>query len=291
MAAGQATEVDEFVQGPAPRRLAIASAVGYRSTGVTQEIHRGLPSHYLTVIFSLDGPVVTGESASARREGTTRATDVVLGGLHTSPAYVFQPEAQEGIQLALHPLAARALLGTPSSGLDGLAIEGEDVLGRGVRALHQHLTATPDWDDRFRAVLDYLSTRARLAPDTARPRREVAAAWQWMVRRGGTGRMDDLSAYVAMSGRQLSTLFNAEVGMSPKGVNRLIRFDAAVGRVRMLCMRPGSSTLTGIAELSGYFDHAHLVRDFHEFVGCSPTAWMDEELRNIQAGGRHGGKD
>ena len=46
----------------------------------------------------------------------------------------------------------------------------------------------------------------------------------------------------------------------------------------------GSLDLSRIAVDLGYYDHAHLVRDFGDFAGLSPTAWIAEEFRNVQAG-------
>ena len=56
----------------------------------------------------------------------------------------------------------------------------------------------------------------------------------------------------------------------------------------MLHDRPPA--LSDVAHACGYYDHAHLVRDFQAFLGCSPTTWLDEEFRNIQAGGHHHGE-
>ena len=103
--------------------------------------------------------------------------------------------------------------------------------------------------------------------------------------------MDELSAQVAMGSRQLAKLFNAELGVPPKTVNRLIRFDAARQQVQRRALAGGQLRLTRIAHERGYYDHAHLVRDFGEFAGLSPTGWLAEEFANIQAGGHRNGED
>jgi len=38
-----------------------------------------------------------------------------------------------------------------------------------------------------------------------------------------------------------------------------------------------------IDEAAGYFDQAHLVRDWRRFTGLAPTAWIAHEFRNFQA--------
>jgi hypothetical protein len=64
--AGTAQVAAEAVQAvPAPPlRALIASYHGYRQEGLPPSRHRGLPSPYLTLIITLDDPVVTYRGAS-----------------------------------------------------------------------------------------------------------------------------------------------------------------------------------------------------------------------------------
>ncbi|WP_139107891.1 helix-turn-helix domain-containing protein, partial [Oerskovia enterophila] len=98
-------------------------------------------------------------------------------------------------------------------------------------------------------------------------------------------RVPEVAAHVWLSTRQLSSLFTAELGLSPGAACRLVRFDAARDAVRARSLAPSGPNLTAIAVRTGYADHSHLVRDFHAFAGLSPTAWLVEERANIQAGG------
>ena len=42
--------------------------------------------------------------------------------------------------------------------------------------------------------------------------------------------------------------------------------------------------LADLAAACGYFDQAHLAREFRALAGCPPSQWITEEFRNIQAG-------
>lgn len=262
----------------------VASMVGYRMSGLQPSLHRGVPSPYLTFIVNLDTSIVVGNHAGAADEGSAVAYDNILAGLHTRAAYLFQPERQAGIQLAVHPLAARRVFGLPAAELTGNGDDARDVLGAGLRRLQERAWHSDSWSQRFDLVRRYLLDRASAAPSFMSPRPEVAAAWRWMTGHGGLGRMDDLARHVAMSSRQLSKLFRAEVGVPPKTVNRLIRFDRARHEIQQQAGVGADPGVGEIAHAVGYYDHAHLVRDFHEFLDCSPTAWLAQEGENLQAG-------
>lgn len=271
---------------------AVASAVGYHlvSRGDDQgDVHRGLPSPYLTFIFSLADPVVSGPSLAQAYDTAAQRTQIVLGGLHQQPVFIVPDEHQAGIQLAVHPLAARAVFGVPTAELSELVTEGADVLGTESERLRQRLVEVESWSGRFTMLQSYLRDRMTQVSQQ-RPRNEVQEAWRWLSWHRGNGSMDGLARHVAMSGRQLSTLFQREVGCSPKQVARLMRFEHAR---QLIVAGYGAKTLslTAVANRAGYFDHAHLDREFAQFAGISPTGWLAEEHRNIQSGGQRNGED
>src|SRR5258708_16300573 len=145
--------IDESVRGvPAPPlRPFIAWYSGYRQAGVPPGRHRGLPSPYLTVIFTLDDPLVLARHPDPRQPPGSYRT--LVGGLHTSPALVMHQGRESGIQLQLSPLGARALLGMPAGELASLDVEGGAVLGALADQIVERIREEPDWPGRF-AVLD-----------------------------------------------------------------------------------------------------------------------------------------
>jgi AraC-like DNA-binding protein len=264
----------------------VVSATGYGSHSEGPWLHRGLPSPYLTLIFSLDEPLVVGESEAHARGPGAHRTDVVLGGLHRGPAYVAQPPVQRGVQLALHPLAARTLLGVPAGELTRMVDHAPDVLGREAAEVRERMCAQEDWAGRFAVLRAYLRRRAGGTERRAQVRPEVAEAWRWMARHRGAGPLEGMARHVALGERQLGALFRREVGLSPKQAGRLMRFDHAVRTIGAAVASGRPPDLAGVAARGGYFDQSHMVRDFRQFAGLSPTGWIAAELRNVQAAGR-----
>ncbi len=256
-----------------PLRPYAQSYTGYRDVGLAPAVHRGLPSPHLTLIFTLDDPLVLAQHVDpAQPPGAYWS---LLGGLHTTPALITHDGRQSGVQVALNPLGARELLGLPAGEIAGADLDAELVLGPVVTEVRERLLAATGWAERF-AVLD----RVLLAGLTDRPRvaPEVRHAWGTLLRRGGGVPIGALAEEVGWSSRHLAGRFTAELGLSPKAAARVIRFDRAR---RGLAARPG--TVAAVAAAHGYYDQSHLVRDFHAMAGCSPTAWLAEEFRNVQS--------
>ena len=280
----------EFRAAPRPLTPFVSTAIGYAGTGLQPRIHRGLPSPTLTFIFSLDGPVVSGETEAEAYGTEAGRHHVLVGGLVSRPAYVVQPEHHAGIQLAVHPLAARAIFGMPATELRMLAADGHDVLGAEVSRILDRLHATRGWDGRFDLIRDYLRNRVE-GHRAGHPREDLVEAWTWMARFRGTGSMDGLCRHVHLSGRHLRTLFQREVGIGPKQVSRLMRFDHAKHLIASTVAAGRPLDLTSAALQCGFYDHAHLDRDFNALAGTSPTGWLAEEHRSFQAGGHWAGAD
>lgn len=283
-----------YVRAPDLLPGAVGSAVGYHITDARVGVHRGLPSPWLTFVLGLDAPIETADSPEQLGTPQASRTSIITGGLHSVPAWIHQPAAQTGIQLAVHPLAARAVFGAPTSELTATVIDGRAVLGEDAERLRQQLVETTDWETRFELLRDFLRQRATDLPQqTVRP--EVRAAWTWQARRRGTGSITGMARHVLLSPRQLRTVFTREVGMGPKGVARLMRFEAAVRQVtapvRLEAHSESNLNLARVAADCGYTDQSHLSRDFRQFTGISPTGWLEEERRNIQAGGHRNGED
>lgn len=269
----------EFVQRrPAPAlRPFVVDYSGYRDAGVTPALHRGLPSPWITLILTLDEPLTLLDVPG----GSRRDFDALIGGLHTSPAFVQHDGRQSGIQVSMRPLGARALLDLPAGELTSLDLPATDVLGPRIEALRRRLQAATTWDQRFDLLDGALLARVgQSGSGRARPAPEVVHAWNLLMASRGRASVTEVAHEVGWSARRLRTQCQIEMGLSPKSLARVVRFD----RARRLLPR---RALTGpsLAELAvrcGYADQSHLTRDFHDLAGLSPMAWLRAESRFVQ---------
>lgn len=259
----------------------VAAMVGYRGLDVPDTVHLGLPSASLTFILSLDEGVEAADTLD--RVAHARPNPILLSGLHLRASHVHQRPGQAGVQLAVHPLAARALFGAPSRELSVSDYDGADLLGRRAAEVQDRLTGAKGWAEAFALISRYLITQYR-DHEAVTPRNEVCHAWYLMERTHGRIPVDALAREVGVSARHLGTLFRREVGRPPKTVAMLMRFEHARALITESVRRHGHVDLARVAAEAGYADQAHLSGEFVRFVGAPPSAWLAGEFRNIQDG-------
>jgi AraC-like DNA-binding protein len=255
--------------GPGLSRL-VSRIHSYRLTGFAPGVHVGMPSTTLTLVVSLDAPIMLASDGRA-----PRPFSAVVAGLHQRPVSIHHDGTQHGIQLALTPAGARALLGCPAGELAGEMVELSELLAPADRFLAEQAAGLRSAQDRIALVVAALTRRADSA-STARP--EIAHAWDAVCRSRGSVPVWAVANQVGWSARHLGTQFRAEYGLGVKTVARVARFD----RSRELV----ASRNRGIADIAArcsYADQAHLTREWREFAGTAPSRWLrEDELAFVQ---------
>jgi AraC-like DNA-binding protein len=251
----------------------LGDLIGYAYRGMPLDLHRGLPSRYLTIVVSLDEPLGLAWPGEPVEKFNT-----LVGGLHSTAVHIGDSPNKAGIQLSLTPAGARALLRVPPGELGSLVIHLEDLLGTPARVLSERIRSENTWEERFDAVENYFLRAWRDEP-APEPRAELSWAWRRLCETSGGVGVQTLATEVGWSRRHLSEQFRAEFGLAPKVAARVLRFEQAVRRLRQ---RP-TTRLADLAVNFGYADQAHLTREWHAIAGCSPRQWILEELPYVQA--------
>ena len=180
------------------------------------------------------------------------------------------------------PGGAAAILHMPQQPLRGTTF-GLDMLDS---RLSRELMAIKDDSHALDKAVDRIQRFlcARLNPEWLDPR--VLAAVGLIRRHHGQVGIDNVATRVELTRRHLERRFDATVGISPKRLARIVRFQRAL---RMLQARPERPDLrapavTGVATAieCGYADQPHFIREFAELAGCSPAAHL---LRHAEMSG------
>jgi AraC-like DNA-binding protein len=268
--------IDIAVRPPAPAlRPYVARFAGIRERGASAldgGFMRGLPSRHVTLMISLGTPIdIAAMPSKGQSPGRFQA---LIGGLHDAPALVRRTGAFHGLHLFLTPLGTRALLGLPASALASTVVDLKDVLGPETDGLLDRLMGANSLATAF-DVLDQ-TFLARLDREVE-PAPTLAFAWRRLLASEGGIRIEDLAAETGWSRRHLSERFRNDLGVAPKTVARIARFERACA-----LLRDCPSSVAEVAAACGYVDQAHMSREWSVLAGCAPRTWIREELPFVQ---------
>jgi AraC-like DNA-binding protein len=232
--------------------------------------HRLLPNGELWLMFHLGPP-----QQLVERDGTPCAESLRFGylaGLQERPYTVASPHPNTRVVVVrLLPLGAAVLLrGLPLAELTG-RVEAPDAVFEscaGLASLRQRMQDAVDLGAALDAVEAWL--HARLA-EVEMLHAATRAASQQLRACAGRVRVDEIARDTGLSARRLHELFRAQVGVAPKRYARILRFRHSLDR---LSAAPALD-LAGIAQDCGYFDQAHLNRDFRELAQLTPGRYRE----------------
>jgi AraC-like DNA-binding protein len=194
-----------------------------------------------------------------------------LAGTLTRPWLVRAGRRVHTIGIRFRPAAAAHLLGP---GVEGAA-DREVILGRLIgrgeaRALVTALRGGDTAAARWRAAIGWLRTRRDAAgPDGpgARPAVEL------ILRARGRVRIAELAQRLGWSRRRLERVFARDLGVRPKLYARIVRLNAVLAALD----RAERGRAVDLALEAGYFDEAHLLRDFRSLAGRTPQRGRESD--------------
>ncbi|WP_176741081.1 helix-turn-helix domain-containing protein [Streptomyces agglomeratus] len=253
---------------PAPPWLRphVVGYFGFRFISTPQR-RVNLPSATVTLVLAWDGHVR--RSAVPPREAAGCGGPTAVFGLHAAAVATEACGAGHGVQIELTPLGARSLFGIPMRHLSGTVVDPAELLGRvWVARLVDRLASAPTWAGRW-AALD-LALGARLADGPA-PSPVVVEAWHRVCRSRGAMTVGELAEATGRSRRRLETLFNEHIGLPPKTLARVLRFQHAISTPWGPARNRAET-----AAMCGYHDQAHMAREFRAMAGL--TAGQFEAL-------------
>lgn len=191
-----------------------------------------------------------------------------LVGQLLAPVVVRPGARVETWGIRFRPGGAAAFFDAPMPMLTGRFVDLADVAGAealaGLEAFHE--ARAPG--DRRRRLESWLASRLGRGAADALP----ALAAREIVRARGRLRVDDLAASLGLGARQLERRFVRGVGIPPRALARLVRFQQVF---RLAHDRPANPGIwADVACAAGYYDQAHLLRDFRELAGTTPPRFL-----------------
>lgn len=252
-------QIERHLPSPALRPFLIGQIEAWTAPNASQAKLRELPFPGVPVILGLESAWEIESPVARERE------ESFLAGLHDGPAFV-RPASRSWscIELRLTPTAAHRILGVPMHELTNRTVPLAEVVPEASEVL-ERIREQTSWPQRFVLVEQMLLARLRDAPE---PTPEIEWSWHELRRTSGHAAITSLARELDWSHRRLIARFREHIGLGPKAVARVVRFDRAAR-----ALRTPSRGLADVAYDCGYFDQAHMNRDFRALGGTTPVAF------------------
>ena len=177
------------------------------------------------------------------------------------------------ISVGFFPGGMHRLLGVPMQEMLDKPFDATLFLGKEIEDVNEQLFEAKNFNKMIEIIQSYLLQKVnslrRLLP--------VDQVIKQMIQKRSLLSVDQLAQQACVSTRQLERQFNERIGLSPKLYTRLMRFSRAWF---MREKNPDISWLE-IAHTCRYADQMHMIRDFKDFVGVTPTILQADLERSL----------
>jgi AraC-like DNA-binding protein len=133
------------------------------------------------------------------------------------------------------------------------------------KKLYKEIEGAQDFEAKVKIADDYFIKKLPETDNT----RQIKDALQKIINSNGMIDMKQLASEVNMSWSSLERHFKKRIGVSPKMYARFKRFHFALA----LLTQPSPKSWVEIAHTCGYYDQAHLIREFYKFTNQKPSAF------------------
>lgn len=181
------------------------------------------------------------------------------------------------LAVAFYPYSANRFFRFPLSRFEGKSWSLCEVAGYEAEAVEQRLSEAVSHSERVAVVEQFLLSRLHSANDSGY--RLIRHVMNRIEQCRAQITVASLASEAGLSPRSLERKFSAMVGHSPKQYLRVARFLSAVADLSRIQHEP----LVQLAYSNGYFDQAHFIRDFTEFSGYTPTAFLNACCQPVTA--------
>jgi len=238
----------------------VSDICGYRETAAGYFRNVEYASLTVPLVISFAEPFAIG---LGKAPGDNDRFASFAAGLFAGPVMIESFGTACCVQINFTPLGARRFFRLPMSELTDSMVVLDNVLGAEGMALREQLGNAPDWASRFDLAETFVTTRLASAAETPL---EIAWAYDRIIASGGRTRISSIAEKLGWSRKHLAGSFSNAIGIGPKTLSRIVRFNRALG-----LSRQQSADWAGIAADCGYADQAHLVREFRDLAGETPT--------------------
>lgn len=240
----------------------IIERIWYFEGNLTYARERVFPDGRAELIVMLDEPHRDGDT-----DPNVAFPAVCINGLRTRSSVVVSPRGHcRVLGIRFEPTGACMLLRDSMKDLVNVTIDLHDGIGRRAASELGERCA----DAGHAAAIINVAAQWASQQINGDAFADPATQWTAVTIRDARGMLsvDELASTLGLTRTRFAQRFRDRIGVTPKRFARIVRFHAALSQ-----LQDGSTIAQAAADLA-YFDQAHMYRDFSEFAGLTPGAFV-----------------
>ena len=206
-----------------------------------------------------------------------------IDGPQTGPVEQVLDPGAIVVGVRFRPGAAPSVLGLPATELVDLTLGADELWGTRAAALGERMAAAASPQEALRMLEAELLSRLAAGGSGQPDPIAVAAVQRLLPWRGDD--VGSLPSTLHISERQLRRRCQAAIGLAPKVLHRMLRFQGFLALAQST-ERP-TDELARLAAEAGYADQSHLTRESVRLAGRSPRVLLREAEHNCGAAHDH----
>jgi AraC-like DNA-binding protein len=249
-----------------PLNQFIENFLYYTDYNPAHSVDRFLPDGNVNIVFDLtDYPKYIYDNETLKEIQACR--NVWFSGIRNRYITIPSGRDSEMFIINFHRGKAYPFVEMPLCELTDSVVDGDLVLTGEIMDVRQMILEAPSIPRKFYVVEKFL-LRKFCKKLIINPFIEFAV--NKLVKSPGQLSIEQISNKVGYSQKHLVKLFKDNVGLTPKGFLKIIRFQKAVEEIAA----SKEIRWAGIALDCGYYDQAHFINDFKLFSGLTPSRYL-----------------
>jgi len=188
----------------------------------------------------------------------------VLGHI-TQPTTATVTKGTTVLVTRFYPYAMPLFFPDQASSFTNGSIDLYDILSMDSTEFYNLIIGQPSIDQKIKALETFLVQRL-IKSDKKRDQFKLMEGLCRHIYKVDTFRIENLAACCGFSERYIQKLFLDWVGLSPKSLHSVLRFNKGLELIQS-----SGCSLTSIAHECGYYDQAHFIKEFKSYAGITPS--------------------
>ena len=188
-----------------------------------------------------------------------------ISGQVNFPAHIQSDGNLEMIVAVFYPHTIGMFIDTPPSAFYNQEISGYDIENRLLNETAAKLFDSSDINTDIGILEDWLLSKVEPTLNL----RRISSSINSLMHHPSIS-IKSLAEDACLCQKQYERIFRQQVGMSPKEYARVVRFQKV-----LWMLQNGSHDFIGISVECGYADQSHLIREFKEMSGHTPTSLLN----------------